>query len=476
MNKLIDNLIHNKEDKRKLNILQILNNRKDYISSNDLASQLNCSNRTILNDISEFKKELPNSWKVMGVKSKGYILKKPITEPFSTIVMIFLKKSVLYKIILELFNNKKYTMEKWSQTLYINKQTLKNILDNFRPVLNDFNIDFNYRILEFVGCEINIRYFFIAFFASLQRHLHRHTLSFDLQDKIKMTLKDHKVAIDFNLLAIIIEICINRMSYKYFNKQKINTAFIFDSHQSKCFEEIISTIKRHYQIKTSENEEKVLQLFLFLGSKGSTQQKINIIDYFHNTDNKIYKNYLELLNDTLYETSIDMNANKNVVLKVGRCLYQMHIMNHYHIPIEYYLNLSNDLPMELQETYNKKTFLISNWNEEHNNHRFTKFEIRYITLNLCFQLLYFKRKKKNILFLYTGSTIEKNITYLNLKNLLGDSVNIFTEVNAGEKYDCIITNYQISNTTIPTIFISEILNDKNSGQFIHQVINNKEKI
>lgn len=49
--------------------------------------------------------------------------------------------------------------------------------------------------------------------------------------------------IDFNLLVIIIEICINRMSDKYFNKQKIN--------------------------------------------------------YFHNTDNKIYNNYLELLDNTL---------------------------------------------------------------------------------------------------------------------------------------------------------------------------------
>lgn len=54
------------------------------------------------------------------------------------------------------------------------------------------------------------------------------------------------MAIDFNLLVIIIEICINRMSDKYFNKQKIN-----------------------------------------------------IIDYFHNTDNKIYNNYLELLDNTL---------------------------------------------------------------------------------------------------------------------------------------------------------------------------------
>lgn len=164
MNILVSNLIYNKSAKRKIQILEILSGEQKSISSIELAKQINCSNRTITSEISELNISLPETWDIIGEKSRGYMLQKPTTDSLSPIIMSSIKDSMVFKILTEIFINKYYSLEKWSQILYINKSTLRSNLKNFeKSILTPNNLEFKLGLIKINGEEINIRFLYKAF-------------------------------------------------------------------------------------------------------------------------------------------------------------------------------------------------------------------------------------------------------------------------------------------------------------------------
>ncbi|MCY9502992.1 helix-turn-helix domain-containing protein, partial [Paenibacillus larvae] len=81
---------------------------------------------------------------------------------------------------------------------------IKKNLNNFRKILKDFKIDFNFRTtIQLIGKELNIRYFYIIFFYNVQKYKEVFTLDPNLQQKIENIISFHKIDIDYNLLTII---------------------------------------------------------------------------------------------------------------------------------------------------------------------------------------------------------------------------------------------------------------------------------
>ncbi|WP_240522329.1 helix-turn-helix domain containing protein [Bacillus thuringiensis] len=165
MDKMLQNLIHNKSDLRKIAILQILIDANEIVSSNDIARKLNYTNRTIINDISDLKTQIPNNWYIESVTSKGYRLKKPLIENESIVIKEYLINSALYKILLAIFEGKYYGLEKWSQLLFLNRTSLRKHLTAFKKTLELFHLDWDYKNVQLIGEELNIRYFYFVFFS-----------------------------------------------------------------------------------------------------------------------------------------------------------------------------------------------------------------------------------------------------------------------------------------------------------------------
>ncbi|RAP19392.1 hypothetical protein C2W64_03983 [Brevibacillus laterosporus] len=170
MEKITKDVIQDKAVIRKLHILESLSESNSFISSEVLADQLKCTKRTIINDISQLKRTLPNNWELISISSKGHLLKKDPLDKLSNIISPYLINSDIYKILLGIFNHKYYTLEKWSQLLYVNKFTLKKNLNEFTRTLNHFDLDFNFKTLQLIGDELKIRYFYIVFFYTIQKY------------------------------------------------------------------------------------------------------------------------------------------------------------------------------------------------------------------------------------------------------------------------------------------------------------------
>lgn len=454
MDKIFDLLIHDKHVKRKIDILRILSGQEEFISSEELAFQINCTSRTILNDISQLKIDLPNHSKLVSKKSVGHKLEKLTNNDYSDIINSYLMDSISYQIFEGLFENKIYSLEKWSQTLYVNKQTIRNVLNKFIPILKQSNLKIKLNPIRFVGAEENIRHFYHALFSSIQKNTNKYKLQDKLRRDVENKLGEYRIQINIELLIIIIMVCVKRISFKNHVKMERNIKIIFDNYQWDCFNEILSTIEMHYQIKLSKKERDVFLLYCFLASKGTDKQRVDILNHIKGQ----HENYLDLLKEILNINNLNGTSREKLALHLGFTLFKIHIMCLNKLPVDYFIE-EIDLPEHLKKIYNKNIKLLSEWNEKINENQFAKFEVEYLALNIVYILETPSPSVKGVL-LYSGSIVEELIIQQNLNRQLGKSVYICTEWSAEHEYDFIITNHLKIDAKLPFFSISSKLNSK----------------
>ncbi|WP_176535780.1 helix-turn-helix domain containing protein [Bacillus cereus] len=445
MNEIIFHIIHDKDTKRKIKILKILNEKQEFISSDTIAQMLDCSNKTILNDINQLKEELPKDWVITSVKSKGHKILNQSRNKLVLPIASYLKKSVIYQVILGIYQNKHYTLEKWSQILYINKQPLKIILSKFNNFIKCGGVRINLNYLKLEGDEINIRHFYIGFFYMTQKYIDNIQIPHTLIKEVLQDLSEKKLEVDFNLLNILIAVYITRQFSKKYIDQIINLQEILKQIDLKYFYNSVSIIENYYRHKFLEIEKRVFALSLFMISKENP---------FQLSSHKIMKN---IRCQTLYQTIIEENhldgkSNENLFLDFKHRFNKIEVLSYFSLPIQFFVNTDKVFDDRFQ-LFQKNYELVSLWNETYNQKKFTMHELRYLTSSI---LLHFNFKpfKLNGLFLFSGTVVEENMVYLKMLNNLGEWIYLDKKSISNKKYDFIITNYPLTNIALPTFYIS----------------------
>lgn len=451
-------LIHDKPVKRMIQILEILDNGQKLVPSKDIAEQLQCSIRTVSNDISQLKSDLPEHWDIISVKSKGYILIKPVTDSILPIINSYLDESIIYKIMLGLFNNKCYTLEKWSQNLFVNKLTLKKHIKEHRKMLKKSMLEIKLREIQLDGEELNIRHYYHALFYNTQKYTKQFLLPNILREEILNILRGYKVTVDFEMLCVILSICINRVSNKSYIKSEIKDVPIYDSYQADCITEIILNFERYYSIKLPENEIKALHVYLILAFATTNKQSEVTLEYLKEFKNSDYHNYLKLINIFMEKHNIKKEKKEKLVAGLSSVFYYCLIYSQYNLSLGFYFSPLDKIGNESLQNYKEDRTLVSFWNKTHNEKRMYKEEIEFFTTYVTLLLNSFS-DEINILFLFNGIEVEKRFIYATLTNSIGRNVKIYNSINDEIKYDFIITNYQPPNTKTPIIYFSEKLTE-----------------
>lgn len=446
-------LIHDKPVKRMVQILEILDNGQNLVSSKDIAEQLQCSIRTVTSDISQLKSFLPEHWEIISVKSKGYILIKPITDSILPIINSYLVESVIYKMMLGLFNNKCYTLEKWSQNLFVSKLTLRKHIKEYKKMIKKSQLEIKFRKIQLEGEELNIRHYYHAFFYNTQKYTKNFVLPNILREEILNIVRKHKVMVDFEMLCVILYVCINRISNKFYLKNEIIDVPVYDSFQETCMTEIIQTFERYYSITLPENEMKALQVYLILAFTTTSKQSEATIEYVKEFKIDEYYNYIKLI-DILMENHNIQNDNKEkIVVSLSSTFYNCLMYSQYNLSLGFYFSSLDKLENELLQNQKKYKFLVSGWNKTYNEKRMYNDEIKFFTTYAALHLNSFA-DEINILFLFNGTEVEKQVIHSTLTYSIGKNVKIYDSISDGIKYDFIITNYQPPNPQTPIIYFS----------------------
>lgn len=166
MDNLHLNLIVEKQLKREIRILNLLNEQAQSISGSEIARILDVSLSTILNDLDVLKEKIPDNWTIEFKKNIGYSL--IITEGISmpNYMRDILLDSPLFEIGISIFNNELLDVYDWEERLYVIDSTLKRYLTIFRGVLKKYKLKLSTSPVNIIGKEADIRIFYFDFFHS----------------------------------------------------------------------------------------------------------------------------------------------------------------------------------------------------------------------------------------------------------------------------------------------------------------------
>ena len=456
MRNFIYSLIDNKAIKRQIFILEALSNEQQLVSSQKLADRLQCSTRTIRNDISQLKKKLPENWEIISMKTRGYMLIKPVAESVLPVINSYLTESALYKVMLEIFHNKYYTLEKWSQILYMNKLTLRTHLKDYNKILNTSGLNIKFRDLQLEGEEMNIRYYYISFFYFTQQFSDQTFLPIELRKKVFSIIHRNEVPMDILLLRSIIFVFISRFYNKHCVAKEMKFKPIYSRKQANCLNEIITAIGDYYNIKFPIYERDALHVFLFFALISTSSQGEAMLTYLSKCDQDVYKKFMNLIDILLTYTPLPSEQKEKLKAEVIPYFYNVCISREFHFSISHIFDPIQSSDSVLLRNYKENESFIFNWNDTYNDKQFTKDEIKYIASHAT-AILNTICNEINILLILSGTTVEKNLIYRKLKQSLGENVNIHTIPNYNMKFDFIISNCQLSDTMAPIIYISQML-------------------
>ncbi|ARV91363.1 hypothetical protein BK727_07285 [Bacillus thuringiensis serovar roskildiensis] len=451
--RFIYKIINDKVIQRKIFILETLNNCEDFVPSQYMADLLQCTVRTIAKDIAELKGDLPKEWIIIGVANKGYILQKPLTDSIYPIIGSFLSQSIVYKVMIEIFNNRYYTLEKWSQILYVNKKTLRDKLKIYARTLNQSNIDFKYEQLDLTGNEVNIRFYYCVFFYMTSKYINQPMLPMQLKNKLSAIFKSYSLSIDYEGAFHVIFVFISRNLNKNHIKKIVdlppfNDKYIF------LFDNIVSTLESFYKIKLYETEKKALMFFLFFLIK--IEHNDLIIESLNKSNSELFKKSQQIV-CLLTNNNTNTQVGTELFVKLLPYLLKIYYYNRNGFSIRYVFEPLHDSKSILLYGYNKNLPQVSFWNDSFCDGIFNNNEIEFITTHAT--IIINSAAQKHVLFLFSGNNAIEKILYSKLKKGLGNTVMIYRKPMDNVTFDIIISNYKHEQSKTPTIYISETLSE-----------------
>lgn len=229
---------------RQKKIINILKDTKDTISSNALADDLNCSNKTVQLEIKSINSILKKV-KIESLRGLGYILSGDLSEleniRFEYDGYNLNRMSYILRKIILLYNGDSLKVESLANELYVSLSTVKNDLKDVKCILKDYNLNIisKYKLgigiagetKDFIKCildivikyrDIKIEDFFSDFVKNNMDIIRYEFLKGLKNEDIICTDYGFKSMCNYVFLYLSIESDINYKEYitKYINKYK----------------------------------------------------------------------------------------------------------------------------------------------------------------------------------------------------------------------------------------------------------------
>lgn len=166
MNSTQTSLIIPKSLRRQIQILNILFQSNYSLNTQELAHNLDCTEKTLLSDIRYLQEILPSPISITIDRYKLIDFHTSDNHIFYETITEMAKTSPLYQIIKGIFQNNLIDLESWADYLFLSDKTIKRYLLNLKSVLKNFNLRLSMHPINLLGKEEDIRLFFFHLFSS----------------------------------------------------------------------------------------------------------------------------------------------------------------------------------------------------------------------------------------------------------------------------------------------------------------------
>lgn len=153
---------------RRVLLLNLLNESKDWITTEKLAKSVNCSKKTIMQDCQYIEDRWPTYFTIETSRKYGLRL---ILSPYHSIHDIYIeiiKESNAFSLLESIFFNPQQSAEYWEQELFLSSSSLYRLSNFILSALQDRNIQLKRSpYLVYGEDERQVRYFFTSYFMEI---------------------------------------------------------------------------------------------------------------------------------------------------------------------------------------------------------------------------------------------------------------------------------------------------------------------
>lgn len=437
--------LSNKKNKRWLTILNFLE-PSEVISSTELSKILGVAERTIIVDINQIKNEISKYSEITSFNT-GYSLKIKNIEKYLNFKKELLHHEPLFIILENIFYSNLYSIDEWSDKLYVSKTTLIRYLNKVESIFTLYNLSIQYNPLNFVGSEVNIRKFFIDFYYISNYTPHTVFPNLKVVEISESLFKNEKFKNNTSItsleLSYYIYIAIERSLRGHNILLTKESKQIYINNNNNEFEKLDKYVYKVYNHHLSGDELAYIY-FIYISNRTTNQsQEIAFYHQFSSSfqiDKLVENNFNSQLNfignkqlDLIFLNSFFMSVKIRTLLSP---VYSMNISDHTTDSINYnlvaYKNLYSYVQLILKElkiaTYIND--ILSN----------------LLRLRQTLRDIHVK-KQKNIVFLLEGDTFirqnieAKAIKYFSFHNLFFIDKMHFETFMKSNYIDIIVTNY-----------------------------------
>lgn len=154
--------LFDKETFIKIEIICLLKESKTWLSIDELSSQLEINQRTMLKYLTFIEEDIDSfaSKKEIALKNhnkKGYFLYYDFEPALEDLIFRMIERTINYQLIMKIFFSKMPSIIQFSHQYYVSESSLWRMINKFRKKLVPRGISIERRSLELIGNEIHIR-------------------------------------------------------------------------------------------------------------------------------------------------------------------------------------------------------------------------------------------------------------------------------------------------------------------------------
>lgn len=451
---------------RQKKIIEFIINNKDSANGKNIALYLNCSVRTVQNEIFAINKYV----NLISSSNKGYSINE---KEFSNLKKTFYDNNEKYKALkILLFSLNPIYIYDLSEMLFVSITTLEKILKNYIKLLEKFELSIlrNKGYISIIGQELNkrrlIRYLIINESNDAFNNINTLNSYFENIDllEIKNIISNIITANDYvidniysNTLTVSVSIALYRMKTEHYIDSEILYVSDKNSIEFKIAVAILNYYKEKWNISPTNNDIQYIASLIVGQIKPIKIIKDKNIKKLIDSD--FINEILEILKNTFSHYMLNIDFSKNIesfsVHIDGLIKRSMTKQSVHNYSIQ---NLKSDYPY----IYEVSVYIAKQISEKYNI-SINDSEIGFICIYIGYLLdNEINSKKINILFLCDNYHQIKDKLYNNLVSYLSDTANIL-KVNYDDienylnTYDLIITTDKYYSNNIKVIEISPFL-------------------
>ncbi|WP_129690767.1 BglG family transcription antiterminator [Gottfriedia acidiceleris] len=468
---------------RRLHLIDILSSQEKWFKTEELAKNLNCTEKTIRTDIQIINATLPEGWQIETIKGKGIYINNPINSSLDQVRSLFVKNSLSLQVIMFILIKEIEHISDLGKVLYTHHNTVYKILERVDTLLKSYNLSLKRAPLEIVGNEFQKRILCCDVLYGLYSHTNKwpyDSLSFSIIKKVVT-----KSAEENNLLLFPPTI------YKYIYYvgtmiQRIDRDIQLDLNpsnnikDSKFFSvatDICGQLEKIYKVSIPLNEINALSIMIsaspYFSSDNEPQDEI-IISYHHKSK-KQYIELHELVTMLEKKLGIKLHDHNDFILTLQKQFKAFSLVLFLNGRIDRSCLITEYVKKRYPELFHKVKTVFRNWCNYLSYPEVNNEVIAKITLNIQAIIIKLSFVKKRVLLLSSeGYGVRQYITAKLIKEF-GDKIQ-FVELQNGElspetiselRLDFIIADFQIDLDIVPIAVISSTLSQRDINHIAH---------